>query len=45
MRVIASLKLSWDIAKGLKFDVRGNIDYNDKLHGLQICSWWKLCER
>lgn len=31
MRVIASLKLSWDIAKGLKFDVRGNIDYNDKL--------------
>lgn len=30
-RVIASLKLSWDIAKGLKFDVRGNIDYNDKL--------------
>lgn len=31
-RVIASLKLSWDIAKGLKFDVRGNIDYNDMLH-------------
>ena len=31
MRVVASLKLSWDIAKGLKFDVRGNIDYNDKL--------------
>jgi outer membrane receptor protein involved in Fe transport len=29
-RVIGSLKLSWDIAKGLKFDVRGNIDYNDK---------------
>jgi hypothetical protein len=23
--------LSWDIAKNLKFDVRGNIDYNDKL--------------
>ncbi len=31
MRVVASLKLSWDIAKGLKFDVRGNIDYNDRL--------------
>ncbi len=30
-RVIASLKLSWDIAKGLKFDIRGNIDYNDVL--------------
>ena len=30
-RVIASLKLSWDIAKGLKFDVRGNIDYADKV--------------
>jgi TonB-linked SusC/RagA family outer membrane protein len=32
MRVVASLKLSWDIAKGLKFDIRGNIDYNDKLY-------------
>jgi len=32
MRVIASLKLSWDIAKNLRFDVRGNIDYNDKLN-------------
>lgn len=31
-RVIASLKLSWDIAKGLKFDVRGNIDYTDRVH-------------
>ncbi len=31
-RVIASLKLSWDIAKGLKFDVRGNVDYTDRLH-------------
>jgi TonB-linked SusC/RagA family outer membrane protein len=32
MRVIASMKLSWDIAKGLKLDVRGNIDYADKLN-------------
>lgn len=31
-RAIASLKLSWDISKHLKFDVRGNIDYNDKLN-------------
>ena len=31
MRVIASLKLSWDIVKNLRFDVRGNIDYNDRL--------------
>ena len=30
-RLIASVKLSWDIAKHLKFDVRGNIDYSDKL--------------
>jgi TonB-linked SusC/RagA family outer membrane protein len=29
-RAIASLKLSWDVMKNLKFDVRGNIDYNDK---------------
>ena len=29
-RAIASLKLSWEIMKNLKFDVRGNIDYNDK---------------
>ena len=31
-RAIASLKLSYDITKNLKFDVRGNIDYNDKLN-------------
>jgi TonB-linked SusC/RagA family outer membrane protein len=31
-RAIASLKLSWDITKKLKFDVRGNIDYNDKVN-------------
>jgi len=31
-RAIASLKLSWDIAKNLKFDVRGNLDYNDKVN-------------
>lgn len=31
-RAIASLKLSWDISKQLKFDVRGNIDYNDKIN-------------
>lgn len=31
-RAIASLKLSWDISKHLKFDVRGNIDYNDKVN-------------
>lgn len=31
-RAIASLKLSWDISEHLKFDVRGNIDYNDKLN-------------
>ena len=31
-RAIASLKLSWDITKNLKFDVRGNIDYNDKVN-------------
>ena len=31
-RAIASLKLSWDITKKLKFDIRGNIDYNDKLN-------------
>jgi len=30
-RVIASVKLSWDIAKHLKFDVRGNMDYANKL--------------
>jgi TonB-linked SusC/RagA family outer membrane protein len=32
MRVIASLKVSWDIAKGLKLDVRGNVDYDDKMN-------------
>jgi len=31
-RAIASLKVSWDISKHLKFDVRGNIDYADKLN-------------
>ena len=31
-RAIASLKLSWEIMKNLKFDVRGNIDYNDKVN-------------
>lgn len=31
-RAIASLKLSWDITKKLKFDIRGNIDYNDKVN-------------
>lgn len=31
-RAIASLKLSWEITKNLKFDVRGNIDYNDKVN-------------
>ncbi|MDP4206871.1 MAG: SusC/RagA family TonB-linked outer membrane protein, partial [Bacteroidota bacterium] len=30
-RVIASLKLSYDITKQLKFEVRGNMDYADKL--------------
>ncbi len=31
-RVIANVKLSWDIAKHLKFDVRGNVDYAAKLN-------------
>ncbi len=31
-RAIASLKLSYELAKNLKFDIRGNIDYNDKLN-------------
>lgn len=31
-RVIANVKLSYDVAKHLKFDVRGNIDYADKLY-------------
>jgi TonB-linked SusC/RagA family outer membrane protein len=31
MRVIASLKLTYDIVKNLKLDIRGNIDYNDML--------------
>ncbi len=30
-RVIANVKLSYDIAKHLKFETRGNIDYNDVL--------------
>jgi TonB-linked SusC/RagA family outer membrane protein len=31
-RVIASLKASVDIAKGLKFEVRGSVDYADNTH-------------
>ena len=31
-RVIANVKLSYDIAKHLKFESRGNIDYNDVLY-------------
>ena len=31
-RVIASIKASVDIAKGLKFDVRGNLDYANNIH-------------
>ncbi len=31
-RLIASLKASWEISKHLKFEVRGNIDYADKLN-------------
>ncbi|MEI6139111.1 MAG: SusC/RagA family TonB-linked outer membrane protein [Mariniphaga sp.] len=31
-RAIASLKLSYEIMKNLKFDIRGNIDYADKLN-------------
>ena len=31
-RVIANMKLSYDIAKDLKFEVRGNIDYNNVLY-------------
>jgi TonB-linked SusC/RagA family outer membrane protein len=31
-RVIANVKLSYDIAKNLKFETRGNIDYNDVLY-------------
>ncbi|MEY4551938.1 MAG: hypothetical protein RL099_266 [Bacteroidota bacterium] len=30
-RVIANVKLSYDIAKNLKFETRGNIDYNNML--------------
>jgi len=30
-RVIANLKASYDISKHLKFEIRGNIDYADKL--------------
>lgn len=30
-RVIANMKVSYDIAKDLKFEVRGNIDYNNVL--------------
>ncbi len=31
-RVIANVKLSYDIAKHIKFETRGNIDYNDVLY-------------
>ena len=31
-RIIANAKISYDIAKDLKFEVRGNIDYNDVLY-------------
>jgi len=31
-RAIASLKLSWDISSHMKFDVRGNVDYNNRLN-------------
>ena len=31
-RAIASLKLSYEVMKNLKFDIRGNIDYADKLN-------------
>ena len=31
-RVIANMKLSYDIAKGLKFEIRGNMDYNNVLY-------------
>ena len=31
-RVIANVKLSYDIAKNIKFETRGNIDYNDVLY-------------
>ncbi len=31
-RAIASVKLAWDVAKHLKFEVRGNIDYANKLN-------------
>jgi TonB-linked SusC/RagA family outer membrane protein len=31
-RVIANVKLSYDIAKHVKFETRGNIDYNDVLY-------------
>jgi TonB-linked SusC/RagA family outer membrane protein len=30
-RIIANAKLSYEIAEGLRFDVRGNIDYNNVL--------------
>jgi TonB-linked SusC/RagA family outer membrane protein len=30
-RIIANAKLSYDIVEGLRFDVRGNIDYNNVL--------------
>ena len=37
-RIIASVKLSWDIAKHLKFDVRGNVDYSDKLDDKRLAA-------
>ncbi len=37
-RVIASSKLSWNIAKNLNFDVRGSIDYNDKVNDFRYAA-------
>jgi TonB-linked SusC/RagA family outer membrane protein len=31
-RAIASLKLAWDISSHMKFEVRGNVDYNNKVN-------------
>ena len=31
-RAIASLKLAWDISSHMKFEVRGNVDYNNRLN-------------
>jgi TonB-linked SusC/RagA family outer membrane protein len=37
-RVIASSKLSWNIAKNLNFDIRGSIDYNDKVNDFRYAA-------